>query len=175
MVANQHHLQSFDASAAAQSGQPMHGAVGTHRLNLLLAYAGWREDSFADQLPPLLQPMGIRCIRSRTAQEARSVILHNRVHIAVIDLATPADDSQVAQNDKLGARVLHLLRAMSPVPPMVVVRPKQISPRESQRGLVEALREGAFSVLERPVPLESMLETLRRVVQRHYAGHWPAY
>ncbi|MSR69439.1 MAG: hypothetical protein EXS17_03745 [Phycisphaerales bacterium] len=169
MVASLH--QHLDSQAAAASL----GAGGSHRLNLLLAYAGWREDSFADQLPPLLQPMGIRCIRSRTAQEARSVILHNRVHIAVIDLSTPADDSEVAQNEKLGGRVLHLLRAMSPVPPMVVVRPRQVSARESERGLAEALREGAFSVLERPVPLESMLETLRRVVQRHYAGHWPAY
>ncbi len=149
------------------------GSGGPHRLNLLLAYAGWREDSFADQLPPLLQPMGVRCIRSRTAQEARNVILHNRVHIAVVDLATPADDTQVAQNERLGARILQLLRAMSPVPPMVVVRPRQVSARESERGLADALREGAFSVLERPVPLESMLETLRRVVQRHYAGHWP--
>ncbi len=169
MVANLHQ------NLGLQNAQTSPAAGGSPRLNLLLAYAGWREDSFADQLPPLLQPMGIRCIRSRTAQEARNVILHNRVHIAVIDLATPADDSQVAQNEKLGARVLHLLRAMSPVPPMVVVRPRQISARESERGLAEAMREGAFSVLERPVPLESMLETLRRVVQRHYAGHWPAY
>ncbi len=151
---------------------PIHG----QRLNLLLAYGGWRDDSFADQLPPLLQPMGVHCIRSRTAREASEIIARSRVHIAVIDLSTPADDSLIAkeQGESLGSRVLQLLRAMNPMPPMVVVRQPQVSARESARGLTEALREGAFSVLERPVPLESMLETLRRVIQRHYAGHWPA-
>lgn len=162
-------------SADPQSGAAAHGGGGPQRLNLLLAYAGWRDDSFADQLPALLQPMGIHCIRSRTAREAQDVIARSRVHIAVVDLSTPADDSAIAQGQTewVGSRILHLLRAMSPVPPMVVVRPRQVSPRESARGLAEALREGAFSVLERPVPIESMLETLRRVVQRHYAGNWP--
>ena len=56
---------------------------------------------------------------------------------------------------------------------MILVRPQQASTRESVRGLGDALREGAFSVLERPFPIESMLETLRRVVNRHYAGYWP--
>ncbi|MSQ91248.1 MAG: hypothetical protein EXS01_07655 [Phycisphaerales bacterium] len=162
--------------ATSDHGQSTAGGRRAERLNLLLAYGGWRDDSFADQLPTLLQPLGIRCIRSRTAQEAHAIIVHQRVHIAVIDLSTPADDSAIAQTqvDSLGARVLHLLRAMNPVPPMVVVRAPQVSERESARGLGDALREGAFSVLERPVPLESMLETLRRVIQRHYAGHWPA-
>ena len=161
----------------ADSELGAHASSGgrSQRLNLLLAYGGWREDSFADQLPPLLQPLGVHCIRSRTAREARDIIVQFPVHIAVIDLSTPADDSAIAQEqgESLGSRVLHLLRAMNPVPPMVVVRPPQVSARESARGLNEALREGAFSVLERPVPLESMLETLRRVIQRHYAGHWP--
>lgn len=164
-------------SSAWDSSRHGHGQSHgqAQRLNLLLADAGWRDDSFADQLPQLLQPMGVRCIRSRTAREASDVIIRNRVHIAVIDLATPADDSAIAQQqgESLGSRVLHLLRSMNPVPPMVVVRPPQISARASARGLTEALREGAFSVLERPVPIEAMLETLRRVIQRHYAGHWP--
>jgi hypothetical protein len=29
-------------------------------------------------------------------------------------------------------------------------------------------------VLERSCSLETFLDTLRRVVQRHYAGHWPS-
>jgi hypothetical protein len=35
------------------------------------------------------------------------------------------------------------------------------------------LAEGAFAVLDRPFPVESLLETLRRILQRHYAGTWP--
>ena len=40
--------------------------------------------------------------------------------------------------------------------------------------LNDALREGVFAVLDRPLGLEPMLETLRRVVRRHYADRWPA-
>ncbi|MSR44229.1 MAG: hypothetical protein EXS15_02580 [Phycisphaerales bacterium] len=171
-----HFAMESDLGGCPKASAGAFEAGRRERLNLLLAHGEWRNDSYADLLPPLLQPLGVRCIRSRTATEARNIIVHERIHIAVVDLSTPADDSAIAQRhvEALGSRVLQLLRALTPVPPMVVVRPPQISARESARGLVEALREGAFSVHERPVPLESMLETLRRVIQRHYAGHWPA-
>lgn len=167
-------LPPFRPSQPSQGQAPSPATeLRAQRLNLLLAYSGWREDSFADQLPPLLQPLGIRCIRTRTANEAREAMSRDRVHIAVVDMSIPADDSSIARDASIGAGVLTLLRRMDPVPPMVLVRPAQPSYREHARGLNDALREGAFSVLERPFPLESMLETLRRVVQRHYAGFWP--
>ncbi|MBM4101742.1 MAG: response regulator transcription factor [Phycisphaerae bacterium] len=157
----------------AASGHPSgHPADGQSRLNLLLAYGGWRDDTFADQLPALLAPQGIRCFRSRSAREAQDVILHQRVHIAVVDLSTPADESSAA-DESFGARILHLLRPLRPAPPVVVVHAPQVSNRDSSRMLAAALREGAFSVLQRPVPMESMLATLRRVVERHYRGAWP--
>jgi hypothetical protein len=31
-----------------------------------------------------------------------------------------------------------------------------------------------FAVLDRPLGIEPMLETLRRVVRRHYSDQWPA-
>ena len=81
----------------------------------------------------------------------------------------PAGDRRPA-----GHQVLQLLRRMDPAPPVVLVRPPQVSRRESVRGLNDALREGVFAVLDRPLGLEPMLETLRRVVRRHYADRWPA-
>lgn len=159
------------ASGETASGSP---TDGQSRLNLLLAYGGWRDDTFADQLPALLAPQGIRCFRSRSAIEAQNVIRLQRVHIAVVDLSTPADDSSAAVvDDSFGARILHLLRVLRPAPPVVVVHAPQVSNRDSSRMLAAALREGAFSVLQRPVPMESMLATLRRVVERHYRGAWP--
>jgi DNA-binding response OmpR family regulator len=55
----------------------------------------------------------------------------------------------------------------------VVVRPPQPSQRDAVRSLHAMLAEGAFAVLDRPFPVESLLETLRRILQRHYAGSWP--
>ena len=39
-------------------------------LNLLLSYGGWRDDTFADLLPRLLEPQGIRCLRARNLTES---------------------------------------------------------------------------------------------------------
>jgi hypothetical protein len=55
-----------------------------------------------------------------------------------------------------------------------VVRPRQVDPAESARNLSDALRDGAFTVLDDPVPVETMLQALERVVRRHYRDHWPA-
>ena len=154
------------------------GAAGS-RLNLLLSYGGWRAESFADQLPRLLTPLGITSIRVETGEEAERVMRTYTVHIAVVDLAIPlrrADDAGRAAPAMLtegGARMLQLLRRLESPPPTVVIRPPAASARESVRSLLHSLREGAFAVLDRPVDLENMLEVMRRILRRHYSDCWP--
>jgi len=143
------------------------------RLNLLLGYAAWRHDEVADQLLQLLEPMGIRCIRAASGREATDLVRSLQVHIAVVDLSIPMEGDS-PRSTEAGPRVLQLLRRLEQPPPTVVVRPPQPSLRESGRGLADALREGAFAVLDGPVRIESMLEVLRRVVRRHFSDHWPA-
>ena len=145
--------------------------AGSSRLNLMLGYAQWRQDQVVEQLPRLLEPMGIRCIRASTGREATDLVRSLQVHIAVVDLTIPMEP---AARDEAGSRVLQLLRRLEQPPPTVVVRPPQPSLRESGRGLADALREGAFAVLDGPVRIEAMLEVLRRVVRRHFSDHWPA-
>ena len=59
-----------------------------------------------------------------------------------------------------------------------VLTPEQYSLLTSGGGvggnLSDALRDGAFTVLDDPVPVETMLQALERVVRRHYRDHWPA-
>jgi len=148
------------------------GAGGESRLNLLLGYAKWRQDAVAEHLPTLLEPLGIRCIRASTAREATDLVRTLQVHIAVVDLTIPMDGTD-PRLDEAGSRVLELLRRLEQPPPTVVVRPPQPSVRESGRGLADALRQGAFAVLDGPVRIETMLEVLRRVVRRHFSDHWP--
>ena len=140
-------------------------------LNLLLSYGGWRDDTFADLLPRLLEPQGIRCLRARNLTESDQVVRQVRVHIAVVDIGLPVGDGA---GEPAGPRVLQILRRMDAPPPTVVVRPPQPSVRDQGRSLRDALHEGAFAVLERSCSLETFLDTLRRVVQRHYAGYWPS-
>ena len=129
-------------------------------LNLLLSYGGWREHAAVKQLPRLLE-------------EAASLIEQTPVHIAIVDLEIPLNRSTSAASPG-GPRILQLLRRLDPAPPTIVVRPKQASDREHARGLVASLREGAFAVIDRPLHMETLLETLRRALRRHYQDTWPS-
>lgn len=141
------------------------------RLNLLLSYGGWRDQTAVDQLAQLLEPMGIQSIRVGSGEEAAELISAVSIHIAVVDLAIPLRSEQ--QSEAGGARILELLRRLDPNPPIVVVRPPQPAVRESVRTLTQALRGGAFAVLDRPIHLEVLLEVMRRILRRHYADLWP--
>lgn len=139
----------------------------------MVTYGGWRENDYADQLPAVLGPLGIDCHRCRTGVEATDFLRRSPVHIAIVDVSIPMDQCS-SRAEPAGQRVLQLLRRLDQPPPTVVVRPPQPCFRDSARGLSDALRDGAFAVIDGPVRLEGLLEVLRRVVRRHYRDHWPA-
>ncbi len=143
---------------------------------MLVSAADWRQQPIAEQLPALLQPLGVECLRVSSGHEATDILRTVTVHIAVVDLAIPLrpGDDASARRSEAGARLLQLLRRLDAPPPTIVIRPPQPSLRENARTLSDALREGAFAVLDRPVHMEALLEALRRVVRRHYRDHWPA-
>ncbi len=177
-------LHSFDPDSGTGSahdggGVPAgDGAGSPRRLNLLLTYGGWREHAFADQLPVLLDRFGIQCLRAKTGDEVSDVVRRAAVHIAVIDLSIPMHERRgmeaAPRTVQAGPRVLQLLRRLDCPPPTIIVRPRQVDPAESNRILAEALRDGAFTVLDDPVPVETMLQVLERCVRRYYRDHWPA-
>ena len=155
---------------------PAESCSASNRLNLLLSMPAWRQRTAVEQLPPLLSPMGIQVFRTSSGEEAADVIRQVVVHIAVIDVSIPLQRNESASVESTsggGPRILQLLRRLHQPPPVVVIRPPQPAVRESARTLTEALREGAFAVLDQPVHLESMLEVMRRIVRRHYADCWP--
>ncbi|MCH2137870.1 MAG: hypothetical protein MK074_02320 [Phycisphaerales bacterium] len=143
------------------------------RLNLLLSYGGWREESAVRQAPRLLEPMGIRTMEAGTCEEAEQLIRSKPIHIAVVDLEIPL--RAATPSEPSGVRILQLLRRLDSPPPTIVVRPRQASARQDVRLLVNSLRDGAFAVLDRPMRLESLLDTLRRALRRHYKDLWPAH
>jgi hypothetical protein len=96
------------------------------------------------------------------------------VHIAIVDLALPLDGSSIGSSEPAGVRVLQLLRRLDAPPPTVVVRPPQATRREASRGLVDALLDGAFSVVDRPCHPETMLRIMQRIMDRHFThSHSP--
>ena len=103
------------------------------RLNLLLSYAGWQPDSWADRLPRLLEPMGVRSHRAATAREATRVIETIPIHVAIVDLGLPLDDRCQA-SDEAGPRLLELLARTSTHPPTVIIK-RQRTARDDRREL----------------------------------------
>ena len=153
------------------SPNPAETTAEGNRLSLMLSYGGWERQNFAEQLPRLLEPMGIDCLRVGSAEEATTLLQVRPVHIAVIDLRIPLDRTA---DEPGGERLLKILRRQDAPPPTVVVRPRPATLRGSTRGLSSALREGAYTVMDGPVKIEPMLEVLRRIVRRHYSDHWSA-
>lgn len=146
------------------------------RLNLLLSYAGWQHESWADRLPRLLEPMGIASLRAETGRQASQVISRHPIHMAVVDLGLPLGDAtDPAAAEEAGTRLLEILRRLEQPPPTVVVK-RGRSHRDDSREINAALRAGAFAVIDRPSTqsdLERLLEVLRRCLTRHYQGRWP--
>ncbi len=142
------------------------------RLNLLLTCGSWRDDSPIRQLPQLLGPFGIRSLTANNGEEAVRMIENSDIHIAIVDLAIPLSEG-VTSSKPGGERVLQLLRRLQPHPPTIVIRPRQASVRENARSLARSLQEGAFTVVDRPAVLETLLDALHRVLRRHYANRWP--
>ena len=55
-----------------------------------------------------------------------------------------------------------------------MIRPRQSTARENARSLARSLHEGAFTVVDRPAMIETLLDALRRALKKHYADQWPA-
>lgn len=81
---------SWRSTQADEQTEPRAAAPAAgERLNLLLSYACWRDESWADQLPRLLEPMGVKAHRVTSGTEAASVLHDTPVHIAMVDLSLP--------------------------------------------------------------------------------------
>lgn len=163
------------SSHAAFDGSRVPGGLGVpgRRFNVLLTLD--REHSaehWTHQLARLLHPQGVFTQVVRTGREAAETMSRLPIHAAVVDLNTPMGDSG-DESRSGGMWVLELIRRMSDRPPVVVLRPAAFAQRQAERTLADALRLGAFSVLNKPVGLEDVLVVFRRLVDRQYRGQWP--
>jgi hypothetical protein len=183
MVTLRRHPELPDPPGGTAPGaQPGAGTGG--RLNLLLTAAPWAHDSWADRLPHLLDPMGIRSVTACSAREAEYAIRRWPIHIAVVDLGVPLDSAPDASNphsspqpasslEEAGPRVLELLRRLTDPPPTVVIKGPRCS-RDNTRHMTAALRCDAFAVVDRTAAnLETMLQVLHRCLARFYSNRWP--
>ncbi len=152
------------------------------RFNLLLTedrpHVG--EQHWTAQLPRLLLPQGVNAQVVDSGEKAIAMAERLEIHAAVIDLGTPRGDGDAwhmrpgpASAGPGGLWLLELFRRLPNRPPVVLLRKPAYSRTQAERLLREALRLGAFSVLNKPVDIEQLLAVFQRVVDRRYRGAWP--
>jgi DNA-binding NtrC family response regulator len=107
----------------------------------------------------LLEPQGVETVSARTGRQALDLIEKTRIHVAVLDQQMP----QLG-----GLQVVKLMREIQNAPPAILLA-RQLNTHL----LHEALGMHVFSVLSKPVDFNVLLDTLARVVRRHYEGRWP--
>lgn len=137
------------------------------RLTVLLAneQEGWHQT-----VRQLLEPQGVETVGARSGREALSLLESRPIHVAVLD----------AQMPQLGGlQVIKLMREMQArrgsagaasfsVPPAIL-----LANQLTTHLLHEALGMHVFSVLSKPVDFNVLLDTLARVLRRHYENRWP--
>ena len=142
------------------------------RFNVLLTEDRDRPvEHWTRQLPRLIEPLGIHTHVARSAPEALELHAKITFHAAVVDLATPSGPGSAEVNG--GLWLLKVLRRSEAHPPVVVVN-SRATQRQAVKLLNEALRLGAFSVVNPPVQIERLLGAIQRLIERRYAGQWPA-
>lgn len=145
-----------------------HAVAPNNRLTVLLAneQEGWHQT-----VRQLLEPQGVETVSARSGREALNLMESRPIHVAVLD----------AQMPQLGGlQVIKMLREMQrrnsagshpslPVPPAILLANQLTS-----HLLHEALGMHVFSVLSKPVDFNVLLDTLARVLRRHYENKWPS-
>lgn len=145
------------------------------RFNVLLTEDRRHADEhWVNQLPRLLEPQGVQAFVARSGREAVDITMSVRIHAAVVDIATPTEGESVSAGTPGGLWLLEMFRRLPDRPPTVVVNNRLITQRQAQRLLADALRLGAFSVVNRPNDLDELLAVFRRLIDRRYRGQWPA-
>lgn len=139
-------------------------------------------EHWTEQLPRLLEPQGVRSYIATNGKEAIDIAGRFNVHAALIDIGTPVAPqgrtdrprrTSLGPEPPGGVWILELFRRMPNPPVTIMVQDPAYSQRQLVQQLEAALRLGAFSVVNKPVAIEQILDIFRRMLERHYRGTWP--
>jgi two-component system response regulator HydG len=130
--------------------------ASNHRLTVLVAD---ENEGWASTVRTLLAPQGVQTISAHTGREALRLIESGAVHVAILDQKMP----QLG-----GLQVVKRMRDLPMAPPAIL-----LADHLTNHLLNEALGMKVFSVLSKPVDFNLLLDSLARVMKRHYLSKWP--
>ena len=139
-------------------------ATHPSRFTVLLAN---EQEVWHDHVRRLLEPQGVQTLSARSGREALDLIERRPIHVAVLD----------AQMPQLGGlQVIRMMRELQKADPNRAGKapPAILLANDLTSHLLrEALMMHVFSVLSKPVDLNVLLDSLARVMRRHYESRWP--
>ncbi|MFK7789561.1 MAG: hypothetical protein AB8C95_08750 [Phycisphaeraceae bacterium] len=142
------------------------------RFRVLLTEDRARPDEhWTRQLPQIVRPLGVEASIAADTKQALAILESTPIHAAVIDLNTPSPQSSDGSGG--GLWLLQVVQRLPHKPPVVVVNSHSYSQKQSGRMLNQALDLGAFSVVNWPVNIDTLLSTFQRLIERAYNNHWP--
>ena len=151
--------------------------MGDSRFRVLLTQdRPYPAEHWTSQLPRLLEPQGVAAYLARSGREAIDLAEQFEMHAAVIDLATPYQADAVSHRATVAGSDLwltDLFRRLPNRPPVVLVHSADYSHRKLDRVMHQALRLDVFSVLAKPVEMETILTVFQRMLHRVYDNKWP--
>lgn len=148
-------------------------APGGARFRVLLTEDRARPDEhWTRQLPQIVRPLGVEAEIASDSKQALAILESTAIHAAVIDLNTPALRSGGSASGG-GIYLLQVIQRLPHKPPVVVVNSHSYSQKQSGRMLNQALDLGAFSVVNWPVQIDTLLSTFQRLIERAYDNAWP--
>jgi len=130
----------------------------THHNRFTVLLANEQED-WHKTVRQLLEPQGVQTVSARSGSEALSLIASRPIHVAVLDYH---------MQGLSGMNVLRRMRELPSPPPAIL-----LASELTHYLLQEAIGMHVFSVLSKPVDFNVLLDTLARVMRRHYEGRWP--
>jgi putative nucleotidyltransferase with HDIG domain len=110
------------------------------------------DQASCETLGDILEFQGYRVARARTGTEAESCVLAGPVNAALLDLRLP---------DRNGLEILRFIKQRSPETEVLM-----ISGYATLASAIEAMRDGAFGYVQKPVNVEEVLSGLRRALER---------
>ena len=132
------------------------GVRHANRLTVLLAN---EQEDWHQTVRGLLQPQGVQTLSARSGREALDLIESRPVHVAVLDQQMP----QLG-----GLQVIKLMRELEHAPPAIL-----LASQLTNHLLHEALSMQVFTVLNKPVDFNLLLDALARVLRRYHESRWP--
>ena len=140
----------------------MMDVTSTSRLTVLLPD---EQEEWHRTIRRLLEPQGVHTLTARNGREAIELIESNAVHVAVLDTQMP----QLG-----GLQVVKRIRELNKSNPNRLLPPAILVTNDLTSHLLrEALMNHVFSVLSKPVDYALLLDSLARVIRRHYDSRWP--